>query len=107
MERTDREELALAATIGGLIQTVQHWFPWHRFVGHELQPPMTYILGMLPIVGGFAVWAHRRRKLRGVDAITGLATVTVVNGFCVIAGYVIDWLGGLIRAQDYRRRYGT
>jgi hypothetical protein len=103
----EHEELAVASALAGLSEAVLHWFPWHRAVGHELQPPWTYVLGMLPLGSAFTGWALRRKRLTAVDAVGGLWCVTVASGVAVVLAYVVDALFGRVQEESMRRRgYG-
>jgi hypothetical protein len=103
----EHEELLVASALAGLSEAVLHWFPWHRAVGRELQPPWTYMVGMLPIGAAFSAWTMRRRRLTAVDAVGGLWCIAVVSGAAVVLAYVVDALFGRVQEESIRRRgYG-
>lgn len=94
MDKQARGEMLIVAVIGGLEQAVAHWFPWNRALGHEMEPPFTYMVGMAPIIGLYSVWAARRRQLSGADAAIGICTITAASGLSVLAAYALDRLLG-------------
>lgn len=101
------EELAVVSALAGLTQAVLHWFPWHRATGRELQPPVTYVVGMLPIGAAFSAWAARRGRLSAVQAVGGLWCIAVASGVAVVLAYVVDALFGRAQEESIRRRgYG-
>jgi hypothetical protein len=90
-------DLYVAAAGTALVQLVSHWFPWNRLTGRELRAPVTYVVGVAPIMGTYTVWATHRCRLEGVEAARGLAIITAASGLAVIGAYIIDAaLGGLM-----------
>jgi len=105
MDQSSKDELITASVLGGLSQAVAHWFPWNRAIGKELQPPWTYIIGLTQILGIYATWATRRRRITGRDAVTGLLAITAGSGLSVVLGYIVDWCFGK-RLEEQVRQWG-
>ena len=72
-----KSELVGIGCVGGLVQSVAHWFPWPRLIGQELQPPYTYMVGMSIIIGSFTAWSRRRKTLSWIEATCGLVAITL------------------------------
>lgn len=94
MDKATRDELIVIAGIGALEQAAAHWFPWNRALGREMQPPITYVAGLAPILGLFSFWSLRRRQMSGADAALGIGAITVASGAAVIVAYAIDRMLG-------------
>lgn len=92
----DNTDLIIASAGSALVQLVNHWFPWNRLTGRELQAPVTYVVGVAPIVASFSMWAAHRKQLDGIEATRGLASITVSSGIAVISAYIIDTVLGKI-----------
>jgi len=35
---------------------ILHWLPWNRWIGHELQPPYNYLIGVSTLLAGYVAW---------------------------------------------------
>ena len=96
MDQEAKRELVQISVVGAMTQAIAHWFPWHR-LGHEMRPPLTYVIGVGQIVGWFSVWAFRRKHK---DDVTALGAIVASSGLSVIAAYAIDYALGLYQARE-------
>jgi len=87
-------EIWLAALIAGLIQLIEHWFPWRMFLGRDLPRLAAYILGVLgflvPLTWLFVIY----QEWVGLIAIWA---VVVASGAAVAWAYGVDWVMDRVR----------
>ena len=92
---------ACAITVFALL--AEHWFPWHQLLGRKVQPPISYVAGVLTLFGPFALVAWVNGQY---ECICWLAAICVSGGAAVVCAYLVDgWLQNRNRVQDaeYRR----
>jgi len=90
MERDSVCDLMRSAGNCAVFEMLLHWMPWNRALGDELQPPITYVIGMLPIVVYSLDWAGRRRRLGWIEYMAGLLFHLVLAGLAVTGSYALD-----------------
>lgn len=86
----------VTALICGLIQMVQHWFPWRMALGGELHRVLAYVLGVLGIVLPLTVLYWNLEQTRGLHVLALWACVTA-SGMAVMGAYGLDWLLNRVR----------
>ena len=98
--------IVIAITTAAAI-AILHWLPWNRWLGHELQPPWNYAVGVGALLLNFTAWV----LCAGAFVFPQQPWMAAV-GMCVIAasGGAADWIAYRIdkRAGDrlYRRVFG-
>ena len=89
--------ILLTAVVAGLIQAIEHWFPWRMILGKDLPRISAYTLGVLgfalPLSALFSYWQFW-------SALAALWSVIVTSGCAVALAYGIDWLLDRVR-QSY------
>jgi len=87
-------DLARSAANCGVALAALHWLPWNRATGEELEPPVAYAVGMVPVLGYSLAWAARRRRLSWWGFVVGLLVHLGLGGAAVWATYQLDELWG-------------
>lgn len=99
MDRSDLVDLGRSAAGCAVVEALLHWFPWNRALGDELRPPLTYVIGLIPILGFSCMWADRRRRLGWLGYAAGLMLHILVAGLAVMGAY---WLDGRWACRNVR-----
>lgn len=92
--------LAIASVVVVLALALQHYFDWHRWIGHELRAPWTYVLGVVVLASVYTAWVLLGRVEDATVVTIGLWAIVGAGGVAVLACYGLDILGGVI--QDWR-----
>ena len=77
-----------------------HWMPWPIWLGHDLNPPWTYIIGvgdMLLHYFAWMVWTMPSADF----AILGIVSIVASVGFGVLQAYRLDELGARRRTEKF------
>lgn len=96
---TSLTRIAQAATVAGLTTTAQHLLL--RDV-ESLKPEERYALGVIAIVGAFALWALQEGE---ADALAALLIIVAAAGLPPFIGYtlrrqgILDDFGPLLRGR--------
>ncbi|KAA3644530.1 MAG: hypothetical protein DWQ07_14010 [Chloroflexi bacterium] len=86
----------IAAVICGLAELVLHYLPWRLMLnGRDLQPPWSYVLGVLAMLGPYSALLIFWLILPPPEpvlawALAGLLAVVLSSGLAVIAAYLVD-----------------
>ena len=86
-------ELIPPGLIAALIIAALHWAPWNKILGRELQPPWTYVVGLLPLMLTFTGWALIEKPTH-THAVVGLWAIVGAGGIADGAAYLVDDLAG-------------
>ena len=49
-------QLATIAAMTAVAIAILHWLPWNRWLGHELQAPYNYMIGVGALLAGYVAW---------------------------------------------------
>jgi hypothetical protein len=79
--------LAAYAAIVFLTEAFLHCFSWNRLLGHELEPPWTYVVGLIPLLTAFSLWAF---AFIGWAPVVGIWLICGAGGLPVVALYAFD-----------------
>ena len=82
----------IAVATGGTIAAL-HWFPWNRWIGHELKPPWSYVVGTSVLLAAFVAWILWDGSILAHQpwmAAVALGTISAAGGITDIIAYRID-----------------
>jgi len=88
---------ALAAAATAALLGFEHYFAWHRILGHDPEAPWSYVAGVATLGVGFTVWVLVTcpvRPLAAWEVIAGWWGIVAAGGVTIIGCYQVDgWLG--------------
>ena len=82
--------LALATLISALLEALLHVWKWNIELGHEMAPPWTYVVGMMPILTTYSAWLAYLGRVDWLVGAGGLAIIVGGSGLIVIGLYKHD-----------------
>jgi len=77
-----------------------HWAPWPIWIGADLKPPWTYVIGVGDMVGHYTIWLLWVMPTTDL-AVFGILLIVGAVGLGVMQTYRLDELGAKRRQAKF------